>query len=300
MGQPAEVVSTERRRFAIDVPLDLATTLAPLGGKVLEDGWWKAMRTPVGPATLHLRRSQAGVEAVAYGEGAGWAVASVPDLIGLHDRPEDFRTDHPLVAELHRRHPGVRIGRTNRVFEALLAAVIAQKVTGKEAGRSHRALRRRFGSPAPGPHAWMSLPPDPARLAVTPYYELHPLGIERRRADLIRRIAAEAPRLERLVGASTEETRAYLERIPGVGPWSSAKTVALSHGDADAVAVGDFHLKHVVSWHLAGEPRGTDERMLALLAPFVPHRLRVLRLLSTLGDEPRYGPRMPLRSIAEI
>ena len=78
-----------------------------------------------------------------------------------------------------------------------------------------------------------------------------------------------------------------------------AETVAVSHGDADAVSVGDYHLKNVVAWHLAGRPRGTDEEMVALLEPFRPHRGRVIRLLETLGGAPAFGPRQPLRSFTD-
>jgi len=42
---------------------------------------------------------------------------------------------------------------------------------------------------------------------------------------------------------------------------------------------GDLHLPHVVSWALAGERRGTDERMLELLEPYRGQRGRVVRLL---------------------
>jgi hypothetical protein len=49
-----------------------------------------------------------------------------------------------------------------------------------------------------------------------------------------------------------------------------------------------------------GPPRGTDEEMIAVLEEFRPHRGRVMRLLSTLGHAPAFGPRMPIRSIAEI
>ncbi len=67
----------------------------------------------------------------------------------------------------------------------------------------------------------------------------------------------------------------------------------------DAVSVGDYHLPHLVSWCLVGEPRGSDDRMLELLEPFRGHRGRVLRLLEASGmTAPRYGPRMPLRNIA--
>jgi 3-methyladenine DNA glycosylase/8-oxoguanine DNA glycosylase len=256
------------------------------------------MRTPEGPATLHLRRDATGVVAEAFGGGAGWALSSVSDLIGLADNPDTFTTDHPLVSELHRRHRGWRLGKTNRVFEALLRSVVAQKVTGKEAGHGLRGLANAFSEEAPGPSVGLRLPPDPDRLAEAQYFLLHPLGIEARRADTIRRVAREAQPIDRLAHHTADQARAYLERIPGIGAWTSAETVTVSHGDADAVSVGDFHLKHVVSWHMAGEARGTDDQMLALLEPFRPHRGRVVRLLESLGHEPAFGPRQPIRTFA--
>jgi len=69
-------------------------------------------------------------------------------------------------------------------------------------------------------------------------------------------------------------------------------------GDLDAVSVGDFHHKNLVSWALAGEPRGTDARMLELLAPYAGRRALVIRLLELSGlRPPRYGPRMAPRRI---
>jgi 3-methyladenine DNA glycosylase/8-oxoguanine DNA glycosylase len=287
------------RRVAIEFPLALRATLAPLGGHFRPDGWWAPMRTPEGPATLHLRRTGTAVEAVAYGPGMTWALESVPGLIGSDDHPEEFRTSHSVVGELHRRHPGLRIGRTGRVFDVLLVAIVAQKVTGKEAGRGMKQLTRTYSEPAPGPMP-LQLPPDPGRLAAATYFDLHPLGIEQRRADTIRRVASDAVRIERLAGVGPTDACAYLERIRGIGVWTSAETVVVSHGYSDAVSVGDFHHKNEVAWHLTGRPRGTDEEMVELLEEFRPHRARVMRLLATLGHAPAFGPRMPIRSIAEI
>jgi hypothetical protein len=57
--------------------------------------------------------------------------------------------------------------------------------------------------------------------------------------------------------------------------------------------VGDFHLAHMVTFAFTGEPRGTDDRMLELLAPYAGHRGRVIRLLSAAGiAAPRFGPRI--------
>ena len=53
--------------------------------------------------------------------------------------------------------------------------------------------------------------------------------------------------------------------------------------------VGDFHMPNAVAWHLAGEPRGTDARMLELLEPYVGHRWRVIRLAKASGSAPSTG-----------
>src|SRR3990172_5478067 len=85
---------------------------------------------------------------------------------------------------------------------------------------------------------------------------------------------------------------ARLRAYPGIGPWTAAEVTLRALGDPDAVSVGDFHLRNLVAFALAGEPRGTDERMIELLGPWRGHRARVIRLLEASGIEaPRYGPR---------
>jgi 3-methyladenine DNA glycosylase/8-oxoguanine DNA glycosylase len=132
-------------------------------------------------------------------------------------------------------------------------------------------------------------------MASARYWAYHQLHLEKRRADLLRRVAAMAPEIDRLRDRSSAEAARVLQAIPGVGAWTVAKTLSISHGDADQVEVGDFHLKHIVVFHLTGRPRGTDEEMLGLLEPFRPHRGRVVRLLHTLGHEPSFGPRQAPR-----
>ncbi len=289
------------RRVPLAGPLDLRRTLRPLTfvwGSFADDGWWRSARTPGGPATLHVAVDGAEIVGEAWGEGAEWMLDRLGAWVGVDDDVSGFAPAHPRIDRLWRDHRGVRLGRSGLVVEAAIAAVLAQKVTGAEAHTGLVALTRRFSEPAPGPRAGLRLPPDPARLAAAPYYELHDLGIEKRRADIVRTVALRAGRLERLAEGSAAELRTFLELLPGVGAWTSAKTATVSHGDPDAVAVGDFHLRHLVSWQLAGEERGTDERMLELLEPFRPHRGRVVRLLELAGDYPRRGPRFAPRSFA--
>jgi len=98
-----------------------------------------------------------------------------------------------------------------------------------------------------------------------------------------------------------DAARRRLTAVPGLGEWSAAEIAAVALGDADAVSTGDYHLKHVVSWALAGEPRGSDDRMLELLEPYRGQRGRAIRLLELAGVQaPRRGPRKPLHRIEAI
>jgi len=304
-----------RARFPLGGPLDLRLTLGPLrhGPRdpcvvLARRQAWRATVTAEGAATVHLRVEGDGgapsLAATAWGPGAAAALAAVPALVGETDDRRGFRPEaHPVVADLARRLAGLRVPRSGAVVEALVPVVLAQKVTAGEAVRAYGALVGRLGEPAPGPAGAQGLrvPPSPARLAETPSWAFHPWGVERRRAETIVRACRVAHRLEEAATRSPAEAAARLTTVAGVGPWTAAKVAFAALGDADAVCTGDFHLPHDVCWALAGEPRGDDARMLALLAPFAGHRARVQRLVvAGAGHAPRYGPRLAPRSLAGI
>ncbi len=290
----------ESRRVPIEGPLDLRATLEPLHGRFRADGWWLAARTPEGDGSLRITRTREELVGDAWGDGSAWLLERLGAVGGLEDDPSRFRTDHRLVGELHRRNAGLRFGRTELVFDALLVGITGQKVTGREAAAAMRGLYREFSDPAPGPDGRLRLPPDPRRMAEAPYWVFHKHHIEKRRADVIRRVASDHERIAELSAAPTSAAADALDRYHGIGQWTIAKTLVPSHGDHDRVDVGDFHTKHAVVYHLTGRPRGTDEEMLELLEPFRPHRARVTRLLHSLGHEPKFGPRMTPRDITRM
>ena len=260
----------------------------------------RATRTPDGPATIHVRHGGSRLEAEAWGAGADRLLADLPALVGLDDDATAVRPTHPLLREMARRLPGLRIGRTGNVMEALVPAIIEQKVTGSEAFRAWRLLVTRYGERGPGPYdVWV--PPAVDLIAALPYHAFHPLGVERRRAEAVRRVAARADRLSELPDLPLRDAYRRLVSFPGVGPWTAAEVAIRALGDADAVSIGDFHLPNLVAWALAGEPRGDDARMLELLEPYRGQRGRVIRWLEAGGIRPpRYGPRLELRSIARL
>jgi 3-methyladenine DNA glycosylase/8-oxoguanine DNA glycosylase len=268
----------------------------------------RASVTPDGPGTLELRVTGPESRARAWGPGADRLLDGLPALLGLDDDDAGFDpTLHPVVAALARRRGRPRLGRTGAVWESLLPAILEQRITGTEAWRNYRRLVRAHGEPAPGPHG-LVLPPTAAAVAALPSWALTGLGIEPRRGAVLRRIAREASRYEALGeaarrrgggGAGASALAAALRRNPGIGPWTAAEVTLRALGDPDAVSVGDAHLSNVVAFALAGRPRGTDDEMLALLAPWTGHRARVVRLLETSGiAPPRYGPRVAPRDLA--
>jgi 3-methyladenine DNA glycosylase/8-oxoguanine DNA glycosylase len=269
--------------------------------------WW-AQRTPDGPATLELRCQGGPVEVAEYGPGGHWLAERVPGLLGDHDTPESLVPFHPVVAEAMRKVPVPRIGRSSVVMGPLIAAILSQRITSQEAVGQWSALCRFTGTRAPGPREDLLLPPDPAILSATPYFSLHPLGIERRRADTVRQACSHAIKLQAALdgalatgsnGPDAEELRRMLDLIPGVGVYTVAITMGSALGDPDALAVGDYHLKNIVAYAFSGRSRGTDDEMVSTLAPYAGQRARVVSLLQAAGwSAPKFGPRRAIAPIA--
>lgn len=292
-----------QRSVTLSVPVDLAGTLFGLrrgrrdpSCQLRPDGLWRASRSPAGPATVQLVVDGQRLEATGWGEGAEAALDAVPDLIGVHDDLGGFRPEqHPLIARLWRDHGNLRIPRSGAVSEALVMSVLEQRVTTYEARRAQGQLVARWGEPAPGPGELM-LPPDPEFLAGVAYYDLHVLGVEKKRADTVRRVAANARRLDALALLPPADAHQRLLQMPGIGPWTAAEVALVALGDPDAVPVGDVHLPADVTYALLGQAVDDDDAMLEALEPFAGHRGRVVRLIGRGGIRaprraPRYAPR---------
>lgn len=257
---------------------------------------WRTTLTDDGPATMLL--TQADLHTVtcrAWGPGARAAVDAAPALCGAEDDPTGFRPAHPLLDELHRRHPGLRVPRSRRVLEALIPAVVEQRVVGVDATAGWRRLVHAFGTPAPGPApAGMRVVPTPAAWAAIPTWEWHRAGIDPGRARTVVACARLARRLESVAALDPAEADARLRAVPGVGAWTAAEVAQRALGDADALSLGDHHLAGVVGHVLFGRDLD-DAGLVTALAPWRPHRYRVVRLLQAAGHEtrPRRGPRPP-------
>lgn len=309
------------------VPVDV-------GRVVSVDPWRRgAVAVRVGRGTV--RRAEPGpAGALVYearGDGAGvalevWGPPATPSAdaeaalhaargwAGLHDDPAGFAEvalRHPVLTELALRLGTPLLSRLPRVAEAVGRAVVAQLVQGVEAGRSIARVSALLGTPVPaalgsggagGLWTW----PTAAAVGATPAWRLRPCGVSLRG---VRALHAAAVADDRLTEAAAAADWPLLDRLlrglPGVGAWTSAET-RLALGDADAVSVGDYHLPSVIGTALAGPRRGgrgawTDADLLEVLAPFAPHRGRVIRLLESAavrGLVPRPARRAPRAALS--
>ena len=252
---------------------------------------WRTSLMRSGPVTARITRSSPNtIDCEAWGSGASEFTDTLPTLLGADDDASGFSPDEPTIAELH------------RVLEALMAAVLEQRVYGTDARRAWRKLVTTFGAPAPGPApAHMRVPPPGDVWRRIPSWEFHRANVDPGRARTIVGCAQRADSLERLCSRPAEAARAALTSLPGVGEWTAAETAQRAFGAADAVSVGDFHLAKMVGWRLLGREID-DAAMVELLEPLRPHRHRAVRLLEVTGPAhaPRVSARQPIPNLRAI
>jgi 3-methyladenine DNA glycosylase/8-oxoguanine DNA glycosylase len=295
----------ESTRWRPAYPVDAVRTLSALRRgigdpchRVTPDGAvWRTSAMPSGPVSYRIsQQNLRDISAKAWGPGAGELIAGLPSLLGSRDDPDSFEPRQPLLRDAHRRLVGLRVPATGRVMEALIPAVLEQKVLSLDATAAWRRLVTRYGDPAPGPApAGMRVPPDAERWLAVPSWEWHQAGVDQRRARTARVCATYAEKLEQVAAANPGDPAAVyrlLLALPGVGPWTAAQVGHRALGDADALPIGDYHLAALTGWALAGTTLAEDE-VEQFYEPWRPHRYRVVRLLElTPGTSPpRRGPR---------
>lgn len=293
---------------AFDGPVSPDLTLAPFrrGGadpcyRATADGAiWLTSARASGPVTARIGKTAPDtVGCEVWGPGGAEFLDGFAALMGADDDADGFDPDEPTVAEAHRRVPHLRLGRSGRVLEALVPAIIEQRVSGMDAWRAWRRLVTAYGAPAPGPApTGMRVPPDAAAWRRIPSWEFHRANVDPGRARTIVGCAQRAEALERL---TAERAVRGLRSLPGVGEWTAAETVQRAFGDADALSVGDYNLATMVGRSLLGRPID-DAAMVELLEPMRPHRHRVVRLLtaSGLARYVRFGARQEIPNLRAL
>lgn len=194
----------------------------------------------------------------------------------LADGADSFEPEHPLLRRLSNGYRGLRLMRVPWTFDVAAATVLQQRVRWRTAYSDFRRIALRWGTRTEGGSAF----PTSSQLAAVPIARLEAAGIDPKRARALHLLACADARHSFLHPAADPDavTRRLLS-IRGIGPWTAGRVAGLAFGNTDAVPVGDLHIPSLVTSALAGEPTGTDQRMLELLASYPGQRFRVIRLL---------------------
>ena len=293
-------------RLAVPGRLDPATSTATAAatrpsGSTTPAGTWRGIRTPEGPATLVVEARPAAGEVARRGLGSGrrLGAGAAPDLLGGQRRLGRLRAAAiPCSPRSWRRHPHARLGRSGLVMEALVPAIIEQKVTGQEAFAGFRMLVHRFGERAPGPgreqRLWVQ--PSPDVLRAIPSWEWLRLHIDPARSRAVVTVARVADSLERTDHRDARGSRRRLRSLPGIGGWTSAEVRQRSLRRSRRRLVRRLPRRQ-------GRGLGADRRRVRrrpargeFLEPWRPQRGGSRRWSAMAGlRRPRRGPRMSPR-----
>ena len=257
-------------------------------------GVWRTTRTPDGPATVTLVHAGDEIRADSPANRCRTCPCRRPGVARAARRAGTDCLLHPLVVQLARRSPGIRDSRTGAVLELLVPAILEQKVTGHgglaRVGGTHPCPRR----PAPGPSEWhLRLAPNAATLAGLRYYAYHPFGIERRRAERIRRVASRAAWFEAIVDLPLADAYARLRALRRTGrgppPRSASGRWAMWTRSASATSTCQ-------AWSPSRSPAShaeTTPGCSSCSSRSPAERALVVRLLELSGVRPaRRGPRL--------
>ena len=214
----------------------------------------------------------------------------VTRLFGLH-RPSLAVEGHPFLERISREKKGIHLGQSTHLGMDLIKTTFQQLIEWRDAATIWRRWILQAGTRIPGTDLYC--PPAYSEVNHHTLDLLHGCGLSRKRAALVREIARLGPRLDGWASESASTIRRRLMSIRGIGAWTTEHCLGFSFNEDDVVVTGDFQLPHTVAWALAGQARGSDQRMLELLEPWAGRRWHVLRLIFASDIRaPRRGPRL--------
>lgn len=177
----------------------------------------------------------------------------LPSVIGRVRAAFDLDADPMAIdAVLHPDFPngdGLRVPGCFDGFELAVRAVLGQQVSVAAARTLCARLVHRLGEPLEtGLPGLERLFPEPATLASTPPATWAELGIVRQRQRAIQALALAVldGRLQLDEGSHPLQTMAFLQTLPGIGPWTASYVAMRALRWPDAWPAGDLVLQQVL------------------------------------------------------
>jgi 3-methyladenine DNA glycosylase/8-oxoguanine DNA glycosylase len=236
--------------------------------------------TSEGTCVLEIESGEGGLVVSADGAAEDEVVADVVAALAMDDGVRAFAPEHPLLAKLHRARAGMRLVRVPWRFDVACCAVLQQRVTVREAWQEWTRIAKRYGARTKdGLFAF----PSAESIARMDSWRFEELGVDPKRTRAMIGLARDVVRRGTFSWTDLARVRKHMHAIRGIGVWTTEMTMGFGYGDPDALPLADLHLPHLVTWALARERPGTDERMAELLEPYRGHRFRAVRLLLDAG-----------------
>lgn len=261
-GAAAAAVPTSLTiRLATRAPFDPTPLLAFLGGRAIAgveawDGtvYRRALALPHGHATVAVHAlDESAVAAelrLADLRDLAPAVARVRRMLDLDADPRavgDVLGADPMLAGLLADRPGLRVPGCADAAEALVRAIVGQQISVAGARTVVGRLARGFGQPLAFPHDELDrVFPEPGALADA---DPGALSMPRSRG-LTLTSACRALAEGRIVldaGADRAESLAALERLRGIGPWTTAYVAMRGLGDPDVMLASDLGVRRALA-----------------------------------------------------
>jgi 3-methyladenine DNA glycosylase/8-oxoguanine DNA glycosylase len=164
-------------------------------------------------------------------------------------------------------------------FDVACCAVLQQRVTVREAWQEWTRIAKRYGTRAGELLAF----PSAETIARMDSWRFEELGVDPKRTRAMTGLARDVVRRGTFGWIDHARVRKHMRAVRGIGVWTTEMTMGFGYGDPDALPLADLHLPHLVTWALARERPGTDERMAELLEPYRGQRFRAVRLLLDAG-----------------
>jgi 3-methyladenine DNA glycosylase/8-oxoguanine DNA glycosylase len=279
------IPESPRRRVTVSPPFDLARTVAP--------AWWAQGRWP----NVDARRGTfvwVGWEAnqIAW-RSVRQIDAQTLEIIGSGDRVGDTRWasavlgasaampafDDPILAELARKHAGLRPWSAGSLFEGVVSSIVGQSISVAAAATTERRLCERFneGLHLDGRQFWP--PPRPEQLASSSPAFVRESGVTTKRAEALVAVgtlfASEAMRPA--FDADPVAAVQQLASISGIGPWTVQSALLWGIAVPDAHPTRDVALLRAAREHY---PDISDLKDLDQVAEqWKPYRAWAARLL---------------------
>jgi 3-methyladenine DNA glycosylase/8-oxoguanine DNA glycosylase len=217
----------------------------------------------VGDEPVHVAATQPAPDRVIFGARAAsrdaaeegiarlrFATGVDDDLRPFHDR---FRDD-PVIGRAVRANPQLRVRRTCRPWEALVAAITEQLIDFERAVAIQRRIIARLGRRCPET-ALRDAPPAALIAAQAPAF-LASMDLAPKRAMAMRRCAAEVA--SGRVDLDRHDYRRLLA-IPEIGSWTIEMLGLQGQGRMDSLPAGDLGYLKLVGRLQTGNPRARAE-----------------------------------------